>query len=133
MVAVADGDTITVEPLAGDEQIKVRLHGIDAPERKQPTGEAARGFVFEIALYKTVEVEEKNVDRYGRLVAVIWLPSGESLQALLLENGLAWVCPRYCRNCREWEQLQHAAQQNRRGLWANPDAILRHGFFVAGW
>lgn len=123
IVAVTDGDTITVEPLAGGQQIKIRLHGIDAPERKQPAGESARAFVFDVALYKSVEIEEKGWDRYGRLVAVIWLPCGENLQKFLLKSGFAWVWPRYCRNCRDWEKLQAEAQENKRGLWANPDAI----------
>ncbi len=122
-VAVTDGDTIIVEKLAGGERVKIRLHGIDAPERKQPAGETARGFLFDIALYREVEVEEKAVDRYGRMVAIIWLASGKSLQETLLEFGLAWVWPRYCRDCRYWENLQEIARQNQRGLWANPDAI----------
>lgn len=79
VVAVTDGDTVIVEKLAGDEQIKIRLHGIDAPERKHPAGETARGFIFDIVLYREVEVEEKAADRYGRMVAVIWLASGKSL------------------------------------------------------
>ena len=123
VVSVTDGDTITVEPLAGGHPIKIRLHGIDAPEKNQPAGEPARGFVFEVALYQAVEVEEKYRDRYGRLVAVLHLSSGESLQELLLKSGYAWVWPRYCRNCRDWEKLQAEAQENERGLWANPDPV----------
>lgn len=123
VVAVSDGDTITVEPLTGGQRAKIRLHGIDAPERKQPSGESARAFVFDVALYKVVEIEEKGWDRYGRLVAVIWLPNGENLQEFLLKSGYAWVWARYCRNCQEWEKLQAEAQENGRGLWVNPDPI----------
>ena len=123
VVTVTDGDTITVEPLAGGQSVKIRLHGIDAPERKQPAGESARGFVFDVALYQVVEVEEKDRDRYGRVVAVIRLPSSESLQELLLKSGFAWVWPQYCRNCQNWEKLQTEAQKNGCGLWANPDPI----------
>lgn len=123
VIAVTDGDTIIVEKLTGGEQVKIRLHGVDAPERKQPAGEMARGFLFDSVLYHEVEVEEKTVDRYGRLVAIIWLTSGKSLQEILLESGLAWVWPRYCRDCLEWEDLQETARKNQRGLWANPDTI----------
>lgn len=123
VIAVTDGDTIIVEKLVGGERVKIRLYGIDAPERKQPAGETARGFLFDIALYHEVEVEEKGLDRYGRMVAIIWLSPGKNLQAALLESGLAWVWPRYCHACREWENLQETARQNQRGLWANPDAI----------
>lgn len=123
VVAVADGDTITVEPAAGGDRIKIRLHGIDAPERKQPYGEAARGFVFDVSLYKTVDVEELYTDRYKRTVAIINLPDGKSLQASILEAGLAWVWPRYCRDCPEWEALQEKAQKGKRGLWVDENPI----------
>lgn len=122
VVAIADGDTITVEPLNGGARIKVRLHGIDAPERGQPHGEAARVHVFAIALYKVVEVEPtpQGRDRYGRIVAVVRLPGGESLQAVLLRAGLAWVWPRYCKSCGEWQAIQDAARAAGRGLWLEP-------------
>lgn len=51
VVAIADGDTLTVERFADAGQVKIRLYGIDAPERKQPTGEAAKDFVLSVALY----------------------------------------------------------------------------------
>lgn len=125
VVAVSDGDTISVEPAEGGDIVKVRLHGIDCPERRQTSGEMARLFVNDVALFQLVEVEErrngqneKNQDRYGRTVAVVYLVNGESLQAELLRAGLAWVWPRYCRNCLEWEKLQQEATTARRGLWA---------------
>ena len=123
VVAVADGDTITVEPANGGARIKVRLHGIDAPERAQPHGEAARAYVFALALYKIIEVEPtpQGVDRYGRVVAVVRLPGGESLQAALLRAGLAWVWPRYCKDCGEWRAIQDAARATGKGLWWEPD------------
>ena len=125
VVSVSDGDTITVEPPEGGDRIKVRLHGIDAPEKNQPGGEPARAFVHAVALFKTVEIEPtpQGKDRYGRVVAVIILPTGESLQAALLRNGHAWVWPRYCVSCDEWDALQADARRNRRGLWAVPDSI----------
>ena len=125
VVAVSDGDTITVEPTDGGNRIKVRLHGIDAPEKDQPGGEPARAFVVQAALYKAVEVEPtlQGKDRYGRTVAVVVLPGGESLQAALLRAGHAWVWPRYCRGCGEWEVLQEEARAAGRGLWINLNPV----------
>ena len=123
IIAVSDGDTITVEPATGGNRVKIRLHGIDAPERKQPYGEAARGFVFDSSLYKTVDVEELYQDRYKRTVAIIHFSNGKSLQSLLLEAGFAWVWPRYCKDCLEWETLQKTAQKERRGLWDSETPI----------
>ena len=119
VIAVTDGDTITVEPMKGGERVKIRLHGIDAPEQKQPSGEAARNLLLTIALYQPVFIEKKSQDRYGRTVAVVWLGTDESLQSVLLRAGLAWVWPRYCRDCHEWDKVQTAAQQSRLGVWAD--------------
>lgn len=120
VVALSDGDTLTVEPAEGGSRIKVRLHGIDAPEKNQPGGEPSRAFVFKLALYKTVDVQPtpQGADRYGRVVAVVILPNGESLQEALVREGHAWVWPRYCRDCSEWDALQEEARRTGRGLWS---------------
>lgn len=101
VVHVADGDTITVEPLHGGDRVKIRLHGIDAPESRQSYGQAAKGFVTDSLLFREVEIEEKSRDKYRRTVAIVHL-DGTTLQAMLLENGLAWVWTRYCKRCNDW-------------------------------
>ncbi|MDR2075621.1 MAG: thermonuclease family protein [Desulfovibrio sp.] len=123
IVAVTDGDTLTVEPAKGGDRIKVRLHGIDAPESRQPYGQAAKGFVNGIALYKRAEVDAKSRDRYGRTVAIVTVPGKGVLQELLLDAGLAWVYPQYCKSCSAWEARQAAARKARKGLWADSDPV----------
>ncbi len=123
VVGVTDGDTITVEPIDGGELVKIRLHGIDAPERNQPYGVVATGFVFAVALYQTVDVRGQGKDRYGRSVALVIMHNGESLQSAMLRAGLAWVWPRYCRKCDEWKNLQEAAKRAGRGLWAEENPV----------
>ena len=128
IVDVADGDTITVEPAEGGERIKIRLHGIDAPETKQPYGQAAKGFVNDVALYKQVEVRvtPQGKDRYGRVIAVIALPDGAILQELLLQEGLAWVYTQYCKDCETWKAMESEARsQKKRTLGrGQPDGAL---------
>lgn len=58
MVAVIDGDTITVEPVAGGDRMRIRLHGIDVPEARQPCGGTAKGFVSALVLCRVVEIAE---------------------------------------------------------------------------
>lgn len=124
IVAVTDGDTITVAPADGAPLVKIRLHGIDAPERAQHGGESARNFVSSTGLHKEVEVAPHGApDRYKRTVAVVYLPSGESLQELLLKNGWAWIWPRYCNNCAGWETMQRHAEQTGRGVWKEKDPV----------
>ena len=125
VVAVSDGDTISVEPVQGGGRVKVRLHGIDAPELRQPYGQAAKTLVVDTALFKEVDVRpsQQGNDRYGRIVAVVDVPGVGILQELLLEAGLAWVWLRYCRDCGTWEAIQTKARDKGRGLWADQNPI----------
>jgi len=123
VVAVADGDTITVEPIQGGDRVRVRLQGIDAPEINQPYGQAARAFVSEAVLYKEVHLASERNDRYGRIVAVVEVPGAGVLQELLLEAGLAWVWPQFCRDCGEWKALEEAARGQGLGLWADESPV----------
>lgn len=123
VVAVTDGDTITVEPIDGGRRVKIRLWGIDAPERRQPFGEASGGLVNDLVLFRVVDVLERGNDRYRRTLAVIFLPDGTCLQEILLSSGMAWVYEGYCRNCQSWYALQGKARLVEKGLWVDPDAI----------
>ena len=123
VVAVTDGDTITVEPLDGGDRVKVRLYGIDCPESKQPYGQVAKGFVNKAVLFQQVEIDQKDIDRYKRVVAHVLLQDGRNLQELLLQAGLAWVYDGYCKNCQLWKVLQAEAKTERRGLWADKNSV----------
>lgn len=96
VVAVADGDTLTVESLCGDDRETIRLHGVDAPENRHAAGAEARQFVASRALFKQVDVLEvhagrnqRTKDRWGRKIAQIILPGGKALQEELLTEGHA--------------------------------------------
>jgi endonuclease YncB( thermonuclease family) len=84
VVAVSDGDTLTIEPIEGGDRAKVRLHGIDAPELRQPYGEAAKTFTREAVLFKEIDVRPmpQGTDRYGRIVAIVEIPGAGILQEL---------------------------------------------------
>ena len=125
VVGVADGDTITVEPISGGERTKVRLHGLDAPELRQPYGQAVKAFVLNAVLYKQVDIypTPQGTDRYGRVVAVVDVPGVGVLQELLLDAGLAWVWSRYCRDCSDWEAIQAKARRQQKGLWQDDHPV----------
>jgi endonuclease YncB( thermonuclease family) len=70
VIAIADGDALTL--LTPDRrQVKIRLHGIDTPERRQPWGTRARRALSELAFQRDVRVEARDADRYGRTVGRI--------------------------------------------------------------
>jgi endonuclease YncB( thermonuclease family) len=125
VVDVIDGDTLTVEPIEGGDRVRIRLHGIDAPERKQPFGETARDYATKITLYKQATVRPQNRDRYGRIVAVMEIDGSGVLQEVLIDSGMAWVYPRYCRggDCGAWESRQRKARKQSIGLWSDKKAM----------
>jgi len=132
VVGVADGDTITV--LHNGRGERIRLYGIDCPEKRQDFGRKAKQFTSSTVFGKIVEVEPMARGRYGRTVGILYPGgSGISLNEMLIRSGYAWVYVRYCRSpiCREWAKRQDEARRTRVGLWSMPNPIppwsFRHG------
>ena len=94
VVGVADGDTITVQK--GQKRVKVRLYGIDTPEKSQWYGQNAKTFTSSQVMGKTVEVQEIDVDRYKRVVGLVSV-GDLILNRHLVEYGYAWVYHQYCK------------------------------------
>lgn len=121
VVRVADGDTITV--LTPDrQQARIRLAGVDAPEKKQAFGQRAKDFISSLVAGKVVTVRVEKIDRYGRSVGEVFLPDGRSLERLLVENGFAWWYRQYSRDSSLGE-LEEKARAERRGLWQDPNPM----------
>jgi endonuclease YncB( thermonuclease family) len=104
--------------------VKIRLYGIDCPERYQPFSRKAKQFISEMVFGKEVEVEPVDIDRYNRLVALVTV-SERLVNEELLNAGFAWVYTRYCVRpiCEKWRALESEAREARRGLWADPNPI----------
>lgn len=120
VVSIADGNTLTV--LRDHAQVRVRLHGIDAPERGQPFGTRAKQFASDLAFGKVVTVEPTDRDRYGQIVAEVVLPDGRRLSPELLRAGYAWWYRRYSTDPTLGE-IEAEARAARRGLWADAHPI----------
>ena len=116
VVGVTDGDTITV--LVDEASYKVRLDGIDCPEKKQPFGTVARKFTSEKCFGETVVVLVRGRDRYGRILGEVILPDGGSLNEELLKAGYAWWFYKYSRR-KTLRDLERSARAARRGLWSD--------------
>ncbi len=120
VVGVSDGDTITV--LHNGKGERIRLHGIDCPEKRQAFGNRAKQFTSTLVFGNTVTVQVMDRDRYGRTVAEVLLPDGRSLNRELVRAGLAWMYRRYT-NDQSLSDLEEEARVARRGLWADPNPI----------
>ncbi|MBI4056439.1 MAG: thermonuclease family protein [Elusimicrobia bacterium] len=123
VVSIQDGDTIGVlREIAGDKQeVRIRLYGIDCPEKSQPFGNRAKEFTSDLSWAKNVTVHVKDVDRYGRLVAEVILPDGRSLNQELVREGYAWWYQHFAPKNKELDSLQKEARKSKKGLWSIPN------------
>lgn len=113
---VIDGDSLLIT--AGSRNVEVRLYGIDAPEYNQPFAEEAKTYVRKWVGWQRVMVQPEYVDSYGRTVAVI-VKADQVLNRDLVQAGMAWVYPRYCRKevCKTWTEMEDEARNEKKGLW----------------
>lgn len=120
VVKVSDGDTIEVMRQGRAE--KIRLAGIDCPEKKQAFGQAAKRFTLDLAAQKFVTIKVETTDRYGRTVGEVILPDGRSLNRELVRSGYAWWYRKYSSDA-SLGSLESEARAARRGLWAEPNPV----------
>ena len=120
---MADGDTITILT-AEKDQVKIRLYGIDTPERKQPYSKKAGKFTSSLVAGKDVKVEVYDTDRYGRTVGVVYV-DGINVNQEILRAGYAWQYRKYCvaSFCPSWSKLEQEAKAVKKGLWADPNPL----------
>lgn len=118
VVAVADGDTLTV--LAGRERVRVRLSYIDAPERGQPFGRRSRQSLGELCHQRMAVVNVAGRDRYGRVLGIVSC-EGVIANREQVKRGLAWVYSRYARRDSPLYEVEREARKDRRGLWQASD------------
>ena len=123
VIAVADGDTVTVLD-AQQRRHRVRLLGIDAPERAQPWGAESGAYLEAKVMQQDVQVAFAKTDRHGRLIGTVRL-QGLDVNLQLLRAGLAWHHKPYAADQWLLERWRYAraerqAQREQRGLWADP-------------
>lgn len=121
VIAVADGDTVTVLD-AGRQTHKIRLAFIDAPEKNQAYGQRAKQSLSDKVYQREVQVEISEKDQYGRDIGLI-RQDGQDINLSMLVDGYAWHYRYYAKKSqtsdefRQYEAAQQHAQQEKRGLW----------------
>lgn len=119
VVAVADGDTLTV--LIDRHQVKVRLTEIDAPEKKQPFGTRSKQSLSDLCFGKAAMLADRGKDRYGRTLARVQC-AGVDANAEQVRRGMARVFDRYVTD-RSLYAVQEEARAARRGLWSDAEPV----------
>ncbi len=134
VVAVADGDTLTILD-NNNTQIKIRLAGIDAPEKAQAFGQKSKESLSDLVFGKTVKVETNKKDRYGRTVGKILLDN-QDINLEQIRRGLAWHYKAYAKeqskeDASAYADTESMVRAKRIGLWSESQALapwhFRHG------
>ena len=138
VVKVSDGDTITILETPGgtrsvasaapggtrsvaSETHKIRLHGIDAPEKKQAFGNASRKFLAGLVANREVRVAWSKRDRYQRILGTVFV-DGKDANLEMLKAGMAWHYKKYDSN-PAYAQAESEARAAKRGLWQEKNPI----------
>lgn len=123
VVSVTDGDTLTILT-PQQKQVRIRLFGIDAPEKDQLWSQQARRFLSDGVFGRQVRVEVRGTDRYGRALGVVYArtPAGNVLDTneSIVEAGLAWA---YVRYSKDYVPQEQRARKDQFGIWKDAKPV----------
>lgn len=121
---VQDGDSLKFIPKGETEEVRVRLHGIDAPEKGQEFSAQSREHLRKLTLKKNIRVEVLDTDRYGRYIGKVYVGNTYVNQEML-RAGLAWYYGHHADSKKDadLQKAQQSARKATKGLCSNPDAV----------
>jgi endonuclease YncB( thermonuclease family) len=122
---LADGDSF--EGRADGVNYRVRLYGIDAPERGQDFYRKSKDRLGELCAEGPVTIKPRNKDSFGRIVADAYTASGKHINAIMVEEGLAWHFTRYS-NSAELASLEQQARNRGIGIWSMQNPVAPWNF-----
>ena len=125
VIGVTDGDTLTL--LVAQQPRKVRIVGLDAPERHQPFGERSKQNLAKLAFHKDVIADCPKKDRYKRDLCKL-VVAGQDVGLKQIVDGMAWWYRKYAHeqtlaDQAAYEQAEMMARNGRLGLWVDADAV----------
>jgi endonuclease YncB( thermonuclease family) len=114
---VTDGDSLLVRE--AQQNIRIHLDGVDAPELAQPSGAEAKAFLNDFVQGQSVTVHLRRRGRGGEEGLARVITRGVDLSAELLRRGMAWYCPRQVDDA-ELVAAERSAREAKKGLWSAP-------------
>ncbi len=123
-VKIVDGDTfdLLVETPEGKRTVRIRLDGIDCPERGQDFGTVAKDGLGSLLMDKSLRFTPLDTDRYGRVVGDVHTTSGTWVNEALVREGLAWHYVAYSSSAR-LAAAEKEARAAKAGLWSAPRPV----------
>jgi len=126
VVGIADGDSLTLLD-ATNTQHKIRLSGIDSPEKGQPFGEYCKKSLSDLAYDRIVDIESNKLDHYGRVIGKV-LVNGQDVNLEQVRRGCGWHYKKYQNeqvldDRLAYNAAEESARASRVGLWTNNEPM----------
>jgi micrococcal nuclease len=116
IVKIVDGDTYDI--LVDRKTYRIRMNGIDAPERGQPFYQKAKDYLGSLCFQRNIKVVKIDLDRHDRTIAESLLDDSVNLSYEMVKAGFAWHYKQYSSD-QNLADLENNARKNRLGLWAD--------------
>ena len=121
VVGISDGDTFTA--INRDNlQLKIRIYGIDAPEKGQGFGNKAKEVLSDYVYGQNIVIDVQSRDSWGRYVSYVFTPDGKDVSLLMLKAGMAWHFKKY-DSTEEYAKAEEQARKSKIGLWSTTDPV----------
>jgi len=121
VVKIYDGDTYEIL-LPNHTTQKIRMEGIDAPEKGMPFYKVAKNYLGALCFQKEVTIVTSGRDRYNRTIARSYLPDGRELGSEMVAAGYAWHFVKYSSDAK-LDSLEQLAHDEKRGLWIDDNPM----------
>jgi len=122
VVKILDGDTYDLL-LDNKTTIRIRIEGIDAPEKGMPFGKKAKQYLGDLCQGQTIKIQKTNKDQYGRILGFSYLADGRELGKEMLKAGYAWHYKHY-NSDPELAALEETARNAKIGLWVEQPYVI---------
>lgn len=121
VVKISDGDTFTA--INRDNlQLKFRIWGIDAPEKKQAFGTKSKEHLSSLIFGKTITVDVQKQDGWGRYIAYVFTPDNKDVGTEMIKAGMAWQFIEYDQS-EKYRAAELQARKSKKGLWSDSHRI----------
>ena len=121
VVGISDGDTFKIL-YQENQEVKVRLNHIDAPEKGQSFGKSAKKYASDLCFGKEVKiVRQKKKDRYQRIIAEVFVGQ-TNVNKEMVKAGYAWHFKKYSSD-KEYDKIETEARENKQGLWQDKNPV----------
>jgi len=126
VVGVSDGDTFTA--INRDSlQMRIRIYGIDAPEKSQDFGKRAKKALSDYVFGKKVTIDVQSQDGWGRYVSYVYTPDGRDVSLMMLQDGMAWHFKKY-DSTEKYSKAESDARSKKLGIWSQPNPVAPWDF-----